>query len=76
MMYSKALKHLNQIREELTDIIDGQSERLLDSTKSPQLQDDMQRNVIDLINETIEGIDNIVDSIDRDEYSDDEENEY
>jgi hypothetical protein len=75
-MYDKTLKYLNSLREELQDIIDGQSDKILDSTKSPQLQDDIQRNIIDLISETIDGIDNIVESIDRDEYYDDDENSY
>jgi len=74
-MYAKVLKHLNSIREELQDIIDGQSDRLLDSTKSNQLQDDIQRNVIDTITSAIEEIDYIIDGIDGGDYNDDEENE-
>jgi len=68
-MYAKVLKHLNSIREELQDIIDGQSDRLLESTKSTQLQDDIQRNVIDTITSAIEEIDNIIDAIDSDDYN-------
>lgn len=74
-MYAKVLKHLNSVREELQDIIDGQSDRLLDSTKSTQLQDDIQRNVIDTINSAIEEIDYIIDGIDGNDYNDDEDNE-
>lgn len=74
-MYDKVLKHLNSIREELQDIIDGQSDRLLDSTKSTQLQDEIQRNVIDTITSAIEEIDYIIDGIDGGDYNDDEDNE-
>lgn len=74
-MYAKVLKHLNSLREELQDIIDGQSDRLLESTKSTQLQGDIQRNVIDTISSAIEEIDYIIDGIDGDDYNDDEDNE-
>ncbi len=74
-MYAKVLKHLNSLREELQDIIDGQSDRLLDSTKSTQLQDEIQRNVIDTITSAIEEIDYIIDGIDGGDYNDDEDNE-
>jgi hypothetical protein len=75
-MYAKVLKHLNLLREELQDIIDGQSDRLLESTKSAQLQDDIQRNVIDTITSAIEEIDVIIDAIDSDDYNEnDEDNE-
>ena len=73
-MYAKVLKHLNSLREELQDIIDGQSDRLLESTKSTQLQGDIQRNVIDTISSAIEEIDYIIDGIDGDDYNDDEDN--
>lgn len=75
-MYAKVLKHLNSIREELQDIIDGQTDRLLDSTKSIELQNDIQRNVIDSITNTIDEIDTITDAIDNDEYNNDEDNYY
>lgn len=75
-MYAKVLKHLNSIREELQDIIDGQTDRLLDSTKSTELQNDIQRNVIDSITNTIDEIDTITDAIDNDEYNNDEDNYY
>jgi hypothetical protein len=74
-MYAKVLKHLNYISEELQDLIDGQSDRLLESTKSPELQTDIQRNVIDIITSAIEEIDSIIESIDNNEYNDDEDNE-
>jgi gas vesicle protein len=74
-MYAKVLKHLNYISEELQDLIDGQSDRLLESTKSPELQTDIQRNVIDTITSAIEEIDRIIESIDNNEYNDDEDNE-
>ena len=72
-MYAKVLKHLNSVREELQDIIDGQSDRLLESTKSSQLQDDIQRNVIDTITSAIEEIDVIIDAIDSDDYNENDD---
>ena len=75
-MYSSILNQLNSIREELTDIIDGKSEKLIDSTRSIKLKDEIQKNVLDMITQTIDEIDTIVDDIDNNEYDDEENYDY
>ena len=67
---------MNSIREELTDIIDGKSEKLIDSTRSIKLKDEIQKNVLDMITQTIDEIDTIVDDIDNNEYDDEENYDY
>lgn len=61
-MYTKTIKLLGDTRRELEDLLETSSEKLL-NTKSPELQGDIERNIIDRINEIIEEIEIITENI-------------
>lgn len=67
-MYTKTIKQIMSIKDELSDIIEFKTEKLFDSTDSNELQNDLQRNVIDYISDTIEQIDIILENIESGEY--------
>jgi len=66
-MYTKTLKHLTVIREELEELLDEHSEKLL-NTKSIDLQDDIEKNIINVLNEVVEQIDVITENIETGSY--------
>ena len=66
-MYTKTLKHLTVIREELEELLDEHSEKLL-NTKSIDLQDDIEKNIINVLNEVVEQIDIIIENIETGSY--------
>ncbi len=70
-MYGKTIKQLLAVKDELNEILDVRSEKLLDSVNSFELQTELQRNVIDYITETIEQIDIILENIESGGYDDD-----
>jgi hypothetical protein len=49
-------------------VIEIRGEKVLDSTNKSELQEDLQRNIIDYITETIEQIDLMIDNIESGEY--------
>ena len=69
-MYTKTIKHLSIIREELENLLESHSDKVLD-TKSFELQDDIERNVINSINEIIEQIEIISEDIESGTYEED-----
>lgn len=71
-MNKKVLKELKRLRETLQEIIDSDSERLIYSTQSPVLRVELQKTVLDLVEETLTNIDTITDNIDNEEYTDDD----
>ncbi len=78
-MHGKTIKQLLNLKDDLNSVIEIRGEKVLDSTNIPELQEQLQRNVIDYITETIEQIDIIIDNIENGEYdqsSDDEIDEY
>jgi RNA polymerase-binding transcription factor DksA len=78
-MHGKTLKQLLSMKDELNSILESRSDKLLDSTNSAELQEELQRNVIDYISETIEQIDITIENIENGEYdqnSDDEFDDY
>jgi hypothetical protein len=78
-MHGKTIKQLLNLKDDLNSVIEIRGEKVLDSTNIPELQEQLQRNVIDYITETIEQIDLIIDNIENGEYdqpSDDEFDEY
>jgi hypothetical protein len=66
-MYTKTLRNLTIIREELEGLLDNHSEKLL-NTKSVDLQDDIEKNIINVLNEVIEQIDVITENIETGSY--------
>lgn len=66
-MYTKTLKHLTILKEELESLLESHSEKML-NTKIMELQDDIERNVINNINETIEEIEIIIENIESGTY--------
>ena len=66
-MYAKTLKHLTILRDELEALLETHSEKML-NTPNLELQDDIERDVIGSINETIEEIDLIIESIEAGSY--------
>jgi hypothetical protein len=66
-MHTKTLKHLTVIREELEGLLDEHSEKLL-NTKSIDLQDDIEKNIINVLNEVVEQIDVITENIETGSY--------
>ena len=77
-MYTKTLKHLTIIREELENLLESHSEKAL-QTKSFELQDDIERNVINPINDVIEQIELITEDIESGTYevgNNDEDDDY
>lgn len=78
-MHGKTLKQLLSLKDELSSVLENRSDKLLDSTNSGELQEELQRNVIDYISETIEQIDITIENIENGEYdqtSDDEFDDY
>lgn len=78
-MHGKTLKQLLSFKDELNTLLESRSDKLLDSTNSTDLQEELQRNVIDYISETIEQIDIIIENIESGEYdqtSDEEFDDY
>jgi len=73
-MYTKTLKHLSIIKDELENLLESHSEKVLD-TKSFELQDDIERNVINSINEIIEQIEIISEDIENGTYEIDMEDD-
>jgi anti-sigma28 factor (negative regulator of flagellin synthesis) len=73
-MYTKTLKHLSIIKDELENLLESHSEKVLD-TKSFELQDDIERNVINSINEVIEQIEMISEDIENGTYEIDVEDD-
>ena len=71
-MNKKVLKELKRLRETLQEIIDSDSERLIYFTQSPVLRVELQKTVLDLVEETLTNIDTITDNIDNEEYNDDD----
>lgn len=68
-MYSKVSKELNTIKKQLNDIIENQTDTLIDATRSSKLKATLQKNVLDNITQTIEEIDLIFDDIYGDEFN-------
>ena len=68
-MYSKVSKELNTIKKQLNDIIENQTDTLIDATRSSKLKVTLQKNVLDNITQTIEEIDLIFDDIYGDEFN-------
>jgi predicted DNA-binding protein len=66
-MYTKTLKHLTIIQEELETLLDNYSEKLL-NTKSVDLQDDIEKNIINALNDVVEQIDVITENIETGSY--------
>lgn len=75
-MHSKTLKQLLSFKDELNGILENKTDKLLDSTDSPELQEEIQRKVINFISETIEEIDIILENIENGDYSDSSDDEY
>jgi hypothetical protein len=75
-MHGKTIKQLLSIKDELNTIIEGGSDKLLDSTNSPDLQEELQINVINYILETIEQIDVILENIESGEYDEEPDEEF
>jgi len=69
-MFTKTLKQLSSIKDELNDLLETKSDNLIDSTNSTELQVEIQKNVIDYISETIEQIDIILEEIEDGSYDD------
>lgn len=75
-MYGKTLKQLLSFKDELNTLLESRSDKLLDSTNSTDLQEELQRNVIDYISETIEQIDIIIENIESGEYDQTSDEEF
>jgi len=48
-MHGKTIKQLLSLKDELNSILETRSEKLLDSTKSSGLQEELQRNIVDYL---------------------------
>jgi hypothetical protein len=67
-MYTKTIKHLTTVKETLEELLDEHSEKMLDA-QSIDLQNDIEKDIIDPIKETLEQIDIIIDNIETGSYS-------
>jgi hypothetical protein len=67
-MHGKTIKQLLNLKDDLNSVIEIRGEKVLDSTNKSELQEDLQRNIIDYITETIEQIDLMIDNIESGEY--------
>jgi hypothetical protein len=74
-MHGKTIKQLLSLKDELNSILETRSEKLLDSTKSSGLQEELQRNIVDYLSETIDQIDMIMDNIEGGEYDENDNEE-
>jgi hypothetical protein len=52
-MHHKTLKQLNTLRDNLSELHENSTDKLIESTNSNDLQNEIQRNVINYITETI-----------------------
>jgi RNA polymerase-binding transcription factor DksA len=75
-MHSKTLKQLTSFRDELNGILENKSDKLLDSTNSLELQEEIERKVVNFLSETIEEIDIIIENIENGEYDDSSDDGY
>jgi RNA polymerase-binding transcription factor DksA len=75
-MHSKTLKQLLSLKDELSGALETKSDKLLDSTTSAELQEEIQRNVINFISETIEQIDIILENIENGGYDEEFDEEF
>lgn len=78
-MHGKTIKQLLNLKDDLNSVIEIRGEKVLDSTNKSELQEDLQKNIIDYITETIEQIDLMIDNIESGEYdqtSDEEFDDY
>ncbi len=78
-MHGKTLKQLLSFKDELNTLLENRTDKLLYSTNSADLQEELQRDVIDYVSETIEQIDIIIENIESGEYdqtSDEELDDY
>lgn len=66
-MYTKTIKHLTTVREGLEELLDDHSEKML-AAQSIDLQNDIEKNIIDPIKETLEQIEVIIDNIESGSY--------
>ena len=69
-MYTKTLKELTNIKDQIMEIIDNHGEILIESTKSEYLQDELRRNILDVLLQINEDIELISENIDSGEYGD------
>jgi RNA polymerase-binding transcription factor DksA len=67
-MHHKTLKQLNTLRDNLSELHENSTDKLIESTNSNDLQNEIQRNVINYITETIDQIDIIMENIENGEY--------
>jgi len=67
-MHGKTIKQLLNLKDDLNSVIEIRGEKVLDSTNKSELQEDLQKNIIDYITETIEQIDLMIDNIESGEY--------
>ena len=71
-MYTKTIKHLTTVRGTLEELLDEHSEKIL-NVRSIDLQNDIEKDVIDPIKETLEQIDIIIDNIETGSYDSNDE---
>jgi replicative DNA helicase len=68
-MSVRVLNELYSIREQLSEILDNHSDKLIESTRSRSLKEELQTNVIDMMSQTIDEIDKICDNIEGNDYN-------
>jgi len=68
-MSVRVLNELYSIREQLSEILDNHSDKLIESTRSRSLKEELQTNVIDMMSQTIDDIDKICDNIEGNDYN-------
>ena len=71
-MYTKTIKHLTTVRGTLEELLDEHSEKIL-NVQSIDLQNDIEKDIIDPIKETLEQIDIIIDNIETGSYDSNDE---
>ncbi len=68
IMEANAVNELTKLKNDINTLIESRGEKIMDSTESVELQNDLQRNVIDFMNETIEQIDLLLENITNGDY--------
>ena len=68
-MSVRVLNELYSVREQLSEILDNHSDKLIESTRSRSLKEELQTNVIDMMSQTIDEIDKICDNIEGNDYN-------
>ena len=66
-MHNKTVRKLMSLKNELNSLLE-EKPHVIDSTRSVLLQNDIEKNIFDVISETIDEVDVVIESIENGDY--------